>query len=187
MKIKEVENQCQEETLKEETKKLSVKEAAVASVMDGAGSRYMTPYALALGASNSQIGLLTSFPSLFGNLSQIFSSKIMEKHSRKKIIMLGAFLQALMWLPLIVVGYFFFYKNLSANMSSNLVIFIWTLLVISGAFLSPSWNSLMKDTVTKDIGKYFGKRNRIAGVISLGVMLIAGFILNYFKQKELFI
>ena len=104
MEIKEVEEQNHEEFLKEETKKFSVKEAAVASVMDGAGSRYITPFALALGASNSQIGLLTSFPSLFGNLSQIFNSKMMEKHSRKKINVIGAFLQALMWLPLIVVG-----------------------------------------------------------------------------------
>lgn len=52
--------------------------------MDGAGSRYITPYALAIGANNTQIGLLTSIPSLLGNLSQLFTSKIIEKTSRKK-------------------------------------------------------------------------------------------------------
>src|SRR4030042_5141750 len=99
--------QPSEEQLREKTKKLSVREGVAGGVMDGAGSRYITPYALALGANNTQISLLTSVPSLLGNLLQLLTSKAIEKFSRKKIIAAGVFLQALMWLPMIGVGYFF--------------------------------------------------------------------------------
>ena len=178
---KEVDKQPSESELRERTKKFSMREAAAGSVMDGSGSRYITPYALALGANNTQISLLTSIPSLLGNLLQLLTSKAIERYSRKKIIAIGVFLQALMWLPMLGVGYFFFYKGLDHGVSASLMIVFYTLFIIFGAFLSPAWNSLMKDVVTKDIGAYFGKRNKLGGAVSLGVMLVSGFALNYFQ------
>jgi len=173
--------QFNEDELKERTKKFSVREAVTGSIMDGSGSRYITPYALALGASNTQISLLTSIPSLLGNLLQLLTSRAIEKYSRKKIIAIGIFLQALMWLPMLGVGYFFFYKQLGNGISSSLMIVFYTLFIIFGAFLSPAWNSLMKDVVGKETGGYFGRRNKIAGAVSLCVMLVSGFVLNHFQ------
>ena len=49
---------AQEEKLIERAKKISVKEGSAHSVMEGFGSRYITPFALAIGANNAQIGLL---------------------------------------------------------------------------------------------------------------------------------
>jgi len=177
--------QLSENELKEITKKISIKEGIVANFMDGAGSRYITPYALAIGANNTQIGLLTSIPSLLGNLSQLFTSKIIEKTSRKKIIVTGVLLQALMWIPMLVAGYLFFYKGLNEGASANFLILFYTLFIIFGAFLSPAWNSLMKDIVTKDKGDYFGKRNKIFGAVSLLVFLVAGIVLSYFEGANL--
>jgi MFS family permease len=112
----------------------------------------------------------------------------MERYSRKKLLMFSIFLQALMWLPLIGVGFFFFYRGLDSNVSSNLVIFIYTILIIFGAFLSPAWSSLMSDIVSKnERGKYFGKRNKILGFVALVSLLIGGFVLDYFKETKLFI
>lgn len=180
--------QAEEGVLKENTKRISIKEAAAASVMDGSGSRYITPYALAIGANNTQISLLTSVPSLLGNLLQLWTSRAIERYSRKKVIALGVFLQALMWLPMIGVGYFFFYKGLDHGISASLMIIFYTLFIIFGAFLSPAWNSLMKDIVGKERGQYFGERNRIAGIISIGIFFVCGFVLHYFQQiSNLFI
>lgn len=170
--------------LKEKTKNLSIKEGINYSIMDGAGLRYISPYALSLGANNHQIGLLTSIPSLIGNFSQLLTSKLIEKHSRKKIILFGVFMQALMWLPLLIIGYLYFFKDLKSSLIVNLVILIYTLITFFGAFASPAWNSLMRDVVDKDSGKYFGKRNKITGLVVLIVMLISGLILNFFKQKD---
>ena len=176
-----------EEELKEKTKKLSMKEGSAYSVMDGFGLRYMTPYVLALGASNAQIGFLTSIPSLLGNFFQMFSSRVIEKYSRKKILLFGILFQLLMWIPIIIIGFFFFYKGLSSGISSDLVILIYSILLVFGTFVSPAWNSLIRDIVTKNSGAYFGRRNRIIGFVALISMLIGGFILDYFKQTKLFL
>ncbi|MDO8622874.1 MAG: MFS transporter [archaeon] len=173
---------------KEKTKKFSIAEGSAYSVMDGMGLRNMTPYALALGANNAQIGLLTSIPNLLGNLSQLFTTKAMEKYSRKKVLLFGVILQALMWIPMILIGFSYFFKGLDSATSANFVIFIYTLLVLFGGFVSPGWNSLMSDIVAKEErGKYFGKRNKIVGVVALISLLASGFILDYFKQTKLFI
>ena len=176
-----------EDELKEKTKITSIRDGVASSIMNGAGVNYISPYALALGASNTQIGLLTSIPSLLGNLSQLFTAKAIEKYSRKKIITISAFVQALMWLPMIAIGYFFFYRNINSVISSNFLIAFYTLFVLFGAFLSPAWNSLMKDVVTKEEGNYFGRRNKINGAVSLAVMLVCGFILNHLTGINLFL
>src|SRR3989338_770827 len=86
---------------KEKTLKLSIKEGSLTSVMSGLGGSYISLYALALKANNLQIGFLTSFSSLFAPFSQILGSRLMEKYSRKKIIILNVALQAFMWLPIL--------------------------------------------------------------------------------------
>jgi len=178
------EKEDNEEFLKEKTKKLSVKEGVAYSVMDGAGLRYISPYALSLGANNAQIGLLTSLPSLIGNFSQVFSPRLMEKQSRKKVILFGVLFQALMWLPLILVALTFLIRKQVEPTSIYFVIAIYTMIVFFGSISSPAWNSLMKDIITKDSGKYFGFRNRILGIVALIVMVGASILLNYFKQRQ---
>jgi|SRR3989344_2655667 len=180
-----------EDILKEKAKKISIQEGSASSVQDGFGLRYITPYALAIGEKNSHIntyiGFLTSVPILFGNLSQLYSSKLIEKFPRKKIVSIGVFLQALMWLALISVGYLYFVKNWDSDTSLVMLIIFYSILIIFGAFVGPVWVSWMKDLVTKDMGAYFGKRSRICGSIALFSMLIAGLILDVFKETHLFI
>ncbi len=187
MAKEETKKELSEGELKEKTKKMSVRDGIGYSVMDGAGLRYITPYALAIGASNAQIGLLTSIPSLLGNLSQLFTARAIEKYSRKKVILAGVFLQAFMWLPIIAIGLIFFYGKLDHGLSATLMILFYTLFSLFGAFASPAWNSLMKDIVTKNQGGYFGKRNQITGITSLIVMFACSIILNYFTGINLFL
>jgi MFS family permease len=167
-------------------KKISIKEASAYSFMDGFGLRYITPYALAVGASNTQVGLLSSLPSLLGNLSQLFTLEAMKRWSRKKIVFSAVFLQAVMWLVLILAGTFYFVFDLK-EITPDLVVIVYTLLILFGAFGGPAWTSWMKDLVTVDSGKYFGRRSRIATTISLICMFIGGFLLDYFKQTKIFI
>lgn len=175
-----------EDNLIEKTKKISINEASAYSVMDGFGLRYITPYALAVGSNNTQIGLLSSLPSLLGNLSQLITLKLMKIWTRKKIVFTAVLLQALMWLALLFIGSFYFIFN-QKTITPILVIIVYTLLILFGAFGGPAWQSWMKDLIKKDIGIYFGKRSRIATAISLTCMLLAGFILDYFKQTKIFI
>ena len=176
-----------EQILIEKTKKVSVKEACAYSFMDGFGLRYVTPYALSMGATNTQIGLLSSIPGLLGNLSQLFTIKAMKFWKRRILIRWSVFIQAIMWLFLIIAGVPFFLFGIKTDFSPSAVIIIYTLLILVGAFAGPAWTYLMRDIVSKDRGEYFGKRNRIAGAVALVCMFIAGFILDYFKQTHIFI
>jgi MFS family permease len=67
------------------------------------------------------------------------------------------------------------------------MIVFYTLFTLFGAFLSPAWNSLMRDTVVKGSGAYFGRRNKINGAVALAVLLVCGFILNYLTGINLFL
>lgn len=174
-----------EGALKSETRKLSIKEGIAYSFMSGAGLQYTTPYALAIGANNAQIGFLTSIPSLLGNFSQLFTSRFMKRCSRKKIIVTSIFLQALMWLPILALGYLFFYKNFDSGISATLMIIFYTMLTIFGAFSHPAWNSLMRDNVTNKFGEYFGKRNKVMYIVIIIVTIIAGIVLDYFGRIDL--
>jgi len=168
----------------EKAKKISVKEASAYSLMDGFGLRYITPFANALGASNTIIGFLTSIPSLLGNLTQLITPKAMERYSRQKIVFWSVFLQSLMWIILVglTLAHFVFQK---LNAPVFLVI-IYTILIVFGAFAGPAWSSWMKDLITKNKGSYFGRRSRISGTLALILFFIGGFILDYFKQTKIF-
>ena len=183
-KIKEIEK---EKKLKDEACKISIKEGSAYSISEGFGFRYITPYALALGANNTHIGLLSSIPSLIGSFSGLHGLGLMKETSRKKIVTTGVLLQALMWFALIGIGVLFFVFKMNSGTAPILVIVTYTLLVVVGAITGPAWNSWMKDIIPERFGSYFGARNRIVGFVALITMLMAGFILDYFKKTNLFI
>ncbi|MDD5649891.1 MAG: MFS transporter [Candidatus Nanoarchaeia archaeon] len=170
----------------EKAKKLSIKEGAAYSVSDGFGLKYIAPYALFLGANNFYISLLTSLPTLLGRFFELHTIKLMSKISRNKISFFGALVQAILWLFVIVVG-LFYYFNFNSNLSPLLLVIIYTLLIIFGTAIVPAWTSLMRDLVTENTGRYFGYRNRVCTFVVLISMLIAGFLLDYFKQTKVFL
>jgi len=189
-KMSEEANKTEEISEKEKinkTKVISIKQGSAYGVSDGFGLRYITPYALSLGATNTHIGFLTSIPSLIGNLSQLFTPKLIERYPRKKIVFYSILLQSLAWLFIIFIGSLFFIFELNSKIAAFLLVIIYTLLVLFGAFYGPAWNSWMKDIVKEKSGKYFGTRNRIIGTVALVSMLIAGFLLDYLKSSRLFL
>lgn len=176
-----------EKLLIKKAKKTSIKEGSAYSLMDGFGLKYITPFALYLGASNQIIGLLSSIPNLLGTISQLYANKLMETKKRKKIVFLGVFLQALMWLPLLGIGLSYYFFNLPSLGAAIALVVVYSLLIAFGSFVGPAWNSWMKDIVTERSGEYFGLRNRIAGSIALVAMLVAGVVLDYFKKTNIVI
>lgn len=170
-----------EQKLKEKSLKISIKEGSAASVMGGAGDTYITPYALALNATNAQIGFLSSFVGLFGAISQIIGSRVIYKFNRKKIVLLAVFLQAAMWMIMFALG-LLVWAEIIASYTAIILIVIYTICIICGSFGGPAWFSWMGDLVPEEKrGAYFSKRSRITGAISMLVTLIVAFFLDYTK------
>ncbi len=135
---------------------------------------YLTPLALALGATSQQIGFLISLPSLFGNLIQPIAGKYIETRGGKKSTTL--IMQFLAPLAILLIAFL----SLSAvpDKISYLIIFAIIYQIIHG-FQSTAWLSWIADIVPEKIrGEFFGKRNALAGFVSLGVSFTAGWLLS---------
>jgi len=163
-------------TLKGKTVEKSVVDKSLrAATLEGAciGSSntiinsYMTPFALALGATNIQIGLLNSIRSLAETLAQIPGATLTKYSSRKSIWNYSTLLSKILWIPILILPL----------LGNGIFLFI-SLVALSHFFASlrnPSWTSLMGDLVSPEMrGRYFGKRNMIVGVAGLATALIAG-------------
>jgi MFS family permease len=151
--------------------KNSIKDGAAYSAMDGIISTYSTPFALALGANNAEIGLLSSIPNFFITLFQPFTGKFIEKRSRKIVCQTLSLVQKLIWLPIILMPFFFG--------KVWLFIALVTLSSVVLSFANTAWSSWIGNMVPENIrGRYFGKRNMIQSAFSFSTTLIAGWILG---------
>ena len=163
----------------EKSKSYSLKDAAAVNATVGFGDNFISPYMIAMNARDNQIAALTSIPNLIAPLAQLFTSKAMEKYSRKKIFGISILIQALIWIPIILVSLLFLRDIRYAPM---LVVIFWAVYAAFGNFAGPAWSSWIGDLVKKEeSGRFFGLRNRIGGIIALVSMLIGGFILDKFE------
>jgi MFS family permease len=161
--------------------RVSFWDGVFAAAMTGLTAEYFTPFALALKASISQIGILTALPNLAGSFSQLKSADITESvGSRRKVICSFVFLQALVLLPVIFVPYLF--KNWAVG---SLIVLV-SLFNVFGAFSLPVWQSLMTDYLPYNKrGRYFGWRNKVLGIVTITGLFGAGMTLNLFKGNIL--
>lgn len=170
--------------LKHQARRHSIKEGIFASAKGSFGDYYISPFAIAINASNSLVALLSSVAGFLGPLTQIFSSRLIEKHSRKKIVLKAVFFESLMWLPLIVIA-ILFYKGILINTLPLLLLLSFSLYIILANIGSPAWFSWMGDIVDKKYrGRWFSKRNLIMGFVSVVLAISASFFLNYFKENN---
>lgn len=168
-----------DERVRKTTLNYSIKDGVAWSVSNALGSSYITPYALALGASNVQIGLLTSVPTLAANLSEVRTPKLMERIRRKRIVTISALVQALMLLPIASIALLFPVVGAKSLIAPMLVIILYTVYLLIFSFSEPAWSSWIGDLVPEqERGRFFGNRNAILGVASISAMLLGGIFLN---------
>lgn len=152
----------------------SILDGSAYSVMQGLTQSYITPYALTLRANTRQIGLLTSVPNFVMAAVQFAAPGLSERlGSRKGFILPMVVMHALMWLPILLIPYLF-----QASQVWWLIAFM-TLSTALDAVVKPAWGSMMADLVPTEIrGRYFGRRNRIGGLITAVFSYVSGGILQ---------
>jgi HEAT repeat protein/MFS family permease len=144
------------------------------------GGAFQTGYALLLGASNFWMGVLSSFPT-FAGLIQIPSSYLVERRGERKwFTAFFSGLGRLLWLPILLLPFV-------VPGSLRFPLFV-VLLLASSLFLSvpvPAFTSWMSDLVPPDQrGRYFGRRNMLAGVTTMVVSLPAAWFLDLAVKRD---
>ncbi len=162
--------------------KFSILDGVFFSLMFGFGESYISAYAIFLGASAQQVGILAAFPLWIGALSQLFGVRLLEgSYSRKHIIAFAAIAQAALWIPIAFTQFAFS----TPQAAVNAVIILVTLYFIFGNVIVPAWTSLMGDLVSREIrGKYFGRRNKLCGIALFSSMMIGGYLLQVGKKHS---
>lgn len=159
--------------------KYATLEGGASAGMVGFSEQYITPFALAVGATRTQVGLLNSIPNFFTIFFTLKAANMVEKiGSRKKAILILVLFDIISLVPLLLVPLFIEHDPI-----------VWFTLISLSFFLppimiSPIWGSLMADIVpTRRMGKYFGKRSAIVGFTTLACSFIAAWVLNRFSDR----
>src|SRR5690606_13776277 len=128
-----------------------------------------------LKATAPQVALLTTLPPLIGPLAQLLSAWAGRFASRKRLVLAGAGVQALTWLPLLTLPYFF------AEHAVALLLALFILYHAGGNFAAPQWTSIMRDLVSdRRRGRYFGYRTRRTTITSFVALVVCGLLLHVF-------
>jgi MFS family permease len=180
-----VKSKLKEDLLKKKSRRECITEGIFATAKTSVGEYFVTPFAIAINSSNSLTALLSSLSGLLGPFSQIFSSRLIGKYSRKKIILKTVFAEAIMWLPFILIAVLF-YKGILVNVLPFLLLLTFTIYTIILNLSSPIWFSWVGDIVgEKNRGRWFSKRNLIIGFVSAVLTISASFFLDNFTKKGL--
>jgi MFS family permease len=156
--------------------RMSVLDGAAYAVVLGLIQNFVTPFALALKATTTEVGLLASFPNLIVGFSQLAAPRLSQRAgSRKGLILPMVFLHAVMFIPILLIPF------VIGSSQIWWLIGLITVSTVFGAIANPAWGSLMADLVPIRLrGRYFSSRGMIAGIITLVFSFIAGGILQLF-------
>ena len=165
----------------------AVRRALQLSIWDGifanlyanlTGGVFLVGYALALKASEVQIGLLAAF-SLLANIIQPFSTYLIELTGRRRpLALVGGAFARLIWLVLIGASLYL------ASRKRLLYLSLWIIALsqVGTAVNNLAWISWMADLVREEVrGRYFGLRNAALGVAALLATLAGGYLLDVWK------
>jgi len=160
--------------------KLILKEGMTAEAMTTlTGGTFLVAFALLLGASNFQIGLLASLPT-FTNIFQLTSIWLVRRYNNRRAISVICSIFAR--IPLLLIGILPFVFPGQAPV--NLLLFFLFFYYLFGSIAGPSWNAWMKDLVPGHIlGVYFSKRGRYAQTLNVVLSVLLAVAVDYIRKN----
>lgn len=133
---------------------------------------FITPFALELGASNSDIGLLSAVQNFFNTISMLPGAKLTEKMPRKQIWMISQLTAKMFfWVPIMLLPF------IQIDNKIGILLVMMALIAFFAGLRTPAWSSMMGDLVPLKIrGRYFGNRNMVTGIAGIAATLISGWM-----------
>lgn len=147
------------------------------------GGHFITGYALMLGASDFQLGLMNSLVQIVQVFQLIAAWVTNRVGSRKLVCSTGVVIYRGMF---VLFGLLPFLTMLGGT--GRIWVFLALLLAANVAlmFTSNSWTVWMGDLVPERIrGRYFGSRSSVAVIVSIFTACAGAVVLDYFKSRGL--
>ena len=164
--------------------RLSITEGALACAMGTlTGGIFLTGFALALGASEFQIGLIAAMPAL-ANVAQLAGSYLIERTGHRKRLCVGALtISRLMWLVILLA------PLASAAISARAM--VWTLialLAITNTLNSVGgvgWLSWIRDLVPEQVRiGFLSRRNQLDTALALSLSILGGMFIDWQQARD---
>ncbi|MDY6893439.1 MAG: MFS transporter [Chloroflexota bacterium] len=142
------------------------------------GGAFLAAFALALGATNFEIGILAAIP-FFAQISQILAVYLVETvRNRKAIVVIFAVCGRLVWLVIIFIPILF----LGKQGITLLMLAVFSSSVL-GAIAGNSWFSMVRDLVPeKTMGKLFSQRAMLGTGFAIALTLLGGYFIDSWKS-----
>lgn len=130
-------------------------------------------FAVALGASNIVVGLITSLPALVNVLMMIPAAQFSDRYKEKlPLVFWGALAARFFYLPIAFVPFLTDFKGES-------FVLLLTVMTIPAVILNINWTSLMSNVFpVRYRGELFGRRNMWCGAVSMLATVVAGMLLD---------
>ena len=136
-KIKHIEQETSDvDKLKKKTMQISITEGSFGVFSNTLSENYIIPFALSIGSSPFQVGILYSCGGLLSPIGQIIASRRIEKNSRKSILLQGIIGQACIW-PLFLLIAVLYMHNLLLNFLSWILIGLYLIYMLNSGIMTP--------------------------------------------------
>lgn len=144
-------------------------------------SGFLAAYALALGASNLQIGILAAIPFIMQPL-QIPTILLVERLRRRKLMAVTAwFLAQLMWFPIALIPVF---MQVPGAAAISVLLGLMGVRGVFSAVTNCNWNSWVRDLVPQQIlGRFFSRRIALSTAVAAAFGMGAAFFVDYWRGQ----
>jgi MFS family permease len=150
------------------------------ALYDGLTSGYLIAFALALGASNTVVGVIGALPYLAAMFSEIPGAQLLEYFPRLRIYAVASTISRLSWLGVIAVPFIFIKAPLVA------IIAFYFLSKFCDYIADPSWTVLVADVVPVKLrGEFISKRTRLINIFGMVALVAGGYYLDLFRAPSL--
>ncbi|HLI48629.1 MAG TPA: MFS transporter, partial [Chthonomonas sp.] len=160
---------------------ISIWEGAAATVwITLTGGAFLTGFAIWLHADSFAIGLLSAIPTLAALIQPIAAYWAEQKSARKPFVAWCSFCGRMLWLPILLLPFL-----LPKSLALLGFLLLFTLSSILTSMPQPVWTSWMSDLVPPDHrGRYFGRRNMVAGFVGMVVGMLAAWFLDRMVHRR---
>lgn len=146
------------------------------------GGIFLTAFALALGANNLVIGLISAIPA-YAQLAQVPAVYLVERYrTRRRICVCASAVSRIFWLVIAAIPFI-------APPGTAIPILVGALCLnaVFGSIGGCSWNSWMRDLVpTERLGSFFSRRLFLATILGIALSWAASVFIDGWDTQSLF-